>query len=448
MDIIDIRLPKSLLVSKKSSEIVPGLVVDEQGSVSLVTWINSRISDGSISSIGGGSPSAAENISVSPSGNLTSTDVQTALVELQTDINNFSGGSNVASDITVVPSGNLGSTNVQAALAELQGDIDTLAAGGSSAAADITVVASGNLASTNVQAALLELQGDIDTLAGGGSDGNGIYDGNGTLSGTTTVNGDSNALVFNTLSNFQVTTTNSGFIMNTNEGIRYNADYSANFSARSLVDKGYVDAEVGAIGAPNTDGTMIIGDGSVGNPITLGEQGADNHFQVLSYDINTSSWVPKELWLSGDGTLSATASRITYGLPTIEFIQTIIGANEVIGRGWFYNPPNASTDPIFKRTGDEITIDSGSGVNKLISASVHFNTSILSGTDLVLKHETGSAIDYSVRTIQIYNDNILYDIHSGTVTVTYDGFIGAPAASVTWTIANIDTLNDVIIVVS
>ena len=410
MDIIDIRLPKSLLVSKKSSEIVPGLVVDEQGSVSLITWINSRITDGSISSIGGGSPSAAENISVTPSGDLTSTDVQAALLELQSDINNFSGGS--------------------------------------SAAADITVVASGNLTSTNVQAALLELQGDINSLAGGGSDGNGIYDGNGTLTSTTTVNGDSNALVFNTLSNFQVTTLSSGFIMNTNEGIRYNADYSANFSARSLVDKAYVDAEVGSISASSTDGTMVVGDGSVGDPITLGDMGATLGGQVLAYNPSTGTWVPKTISPSPHGSVIGTQTSITSNSAEVYHVQSNLTG--VVGRGWFYIAKNSINDPSFTRDTDIIKIDCGTGVNKLISASIHFNTSILTGTDLTLIYDTGSVADFSVRNIQIYDDGTLYDMHPGTVSITFDGFLTAVASQtgVTWTIANIDTLNDVIIVVS
>jgi hypothetical protein len=120
-----------------------------------------------------------------PSGNLTSTNVQAALNELQSDIDtratitdlnnhlNDTTDAHDASAISVVPSGNLSSTDVQAALVELQTDIDN---GGTNLtnhinnptdahdASAISVVPSGNLSSTDVQAALVELQGDIDSI--------------------------------------------------------------------------------------------------------------------------------------------------------------------------------------------------------------------------------------------------------------------------------------------
>jgi hypothetical protein len=77
-------------------------------------------------------------------------------------------------DIINTPSGNLSSTNVQAALNELQTDIDTGSSGLAAHLSDttdahtasaITNTPSGNLAATNVQSALNELQTDIDTRA-------------------------------------------------------------------------------------------------------------------------------------------------------------------------------------------------------------------------------------------------------------------------------------------
>lgn len=81
-----------------------------------------------------------------------------------------------ASEITSVPSGNLSATNVQDALNELQSDIDTRAtATGLSdhindtvdahAASAISNIPSGNLAATDLQGAVNELQSDIDTRA-------------------------------------------------------------------------------------------------------------------------------------------------------------------------------------------------------------------------------------------------------------------------------------------
>jgi roadblock/LC7 domain-containing protein len=90
----------------------------------------------------------ASAISVSPSGDLASTDVQSALVELQGDIDTSEAAlaahlgdavdAHDASAISVTPSGDLAATDVQAALVELQGDIDTIEA---SVSADSTALA-------------------------------------------------------------------------------------------------------------------------------------------------------------------------------------------------------------------------------------------------------------------------------------------------------------------
>lgn len=156
----------------------------------------------------------ASAISSIVSGNLTSVNVQAALYELQTDIDNVDTGSltdvvittpadnevlaynfgtsqwfNQTPDeagllsptntqtvtnktlvvanntVTTAASGNLTSTELNAALAELQGSIDTHLADATDAhdASAISNVASGNLIATDVQSALNELQSDIDT---------------------------------------------------------------------------------------------------------------------------------------------------------------------------------------------------------------------------------------------------------------------------------------------
>lgn len=80
----------------------------------------------------------------------------------------------VASAVTNTPSGNLVATDVQTALNELQSDIDTRAVASDFSnhindtsdahdASAISSVASGNLVATDVQSALNELQSDIDT---------------------------------------------------------------------------------------------------------------------------------------------------------------------------------------------------------------------------------------------------------------------------------------------
>ncbi len=185
---------------------------------------------------------AAGAVAVTPVGNLTSGDVQAALVELQGDIDSDAGGdmlesvydvggdgvvddaelvngltvqtavpagalftdNQAAGAVAVTPVGNLTSGDVQAALVELQGDIDADAGGDmlesvydvggdgvvddaelvngltvqtavpagalftdNQAAGAVAVTPVGNLTSGDVQAALVELQGDIDSDAGG-----------------------------------------------------------------------------------------------------------------------------------------------------------------------------------------------------------------------------------------------------------------------------------------
>jgi hypothetical protein len=116
----------------------------------------------------------ASAISNVPAGSIAATDVQAAINELDTDIQNHiidSADAHDASAISNVPSGNLAATDVQAALNELQGDIDTNTSGISNHlsnatdahdASAISVVPTGNLAASDVQSALNELQGDAD----------------------------------------------------------------------------------------------------------------------------------------------------------------------------------------------------------------------------------------------------------------------------------------------
>lgn len=157
---------------------------------------------------------ASNTITTAASGNLTSTELNAALAELQTDVDtratttqlndhiNDASDAHDASAISVSPTGNLSATDAQAAFAELQGDadaldsrldtaegeidqlqIDVVAAqqaaddaqtaidnhiGDSSAAhaaSAVAVTPAGNLAADDVQEALEELQADVDTRA-------------------------------------------------------------------------------------------------------------------------------------------------------------------------------------------------------------------------------------------------------------------------------------------
>lgn len=73
-------------------------------------------------------PFPASEVEVTPSGNLASTDAQSALEELQLDIDQINDDISAlpASNVVVTPSGNLSSVNAQLALQELQGDIDSI----------------------------------------------------------------------------------------------------------------------------------------------------------------------------------------------------------------------------------------------------------------------------------------------------------------------------------
>lgn len=98
---------------------------------------------------------------------------------IQTQIDNHLNDASDAHDasaVSSVPAGNLAATDVQSALNELQSDIDTRAtttalndhindASDAHDASAVSSVPSGNLAATDVQAALNELQSDIDTRA-------------------------------------------------------------------------------------------------------------------------------------------------------------------------------------------------------------------------------------------------------------------------------------------
>lgn len=128
---------------------------------------------------------AASAISNTASGNLSSTNVQSSLVELQLDIDTRatsaaltahtgSTTAHTAANLVNVPSGNLSATDIQAALNELQTDIDTRAtaaaltahtgaATGAHAATAISFTPGGTVAAINVQTAIAEVASEADT---------------------------------------------------------------------------------------------------------------------------------------------------------------------------------------------------------------------------------------------------------------------------------------------
>lgn len=102
---------------------------------------------------------AASAVTVTPAGNVAATDVQAAIVELDTEKAGTGHTHSVtATQVEVTPAGTVAATNVQAALVEL--DTEKSAVGHAHGAADITTVPAGNLVATNVQAAIDELDGE------------------------------------------------------------------------------------------------------------------------------------------------------------------------------------------------------------------------------------------------------------------------------------------------
>ena len=67
-----------------------------------------------------------------------------------------------ATEVSVTPNGNIASTNVQDALLEIQSDVDAFVESDDQIASEVNVTSSGTLTSTDVQAALEELQTEID----------------------------------------------------------------------------------------------------------------------------------------------------------------------------------------------------------------------------------------------------------------------------------------------
>lgn len=145
-----------VLVKNQTSSVDNGIYV-----ASTSTWQRAKDFDGSLDAVNGTQLLVTSGSTNSGNWRVSATDP----VTIQSSAITFSRiTQGTATDVPVTPSGNLSSSNVQAALLELQGDINTLNAGGAVAATSVSVTPSGNLASTTAQAAFLEHQGDIDAL--------------------------------------------------------------------------------------------------------------------------------------------------------------------------------------------------------------------------------------------------------------------------------------------
>ncbi|MEP4534141.1 MAG: hypothetical protein ABJ004_13710 [Cyclobacteriaceae bacterium] len=128
----------------------------------------------------------AAGVPVTPTGNIVSTDVQSALEELQTEIDVLPGGDMTQATYDVDSDGVI---DIAADATTVNGlAIETAVPAGAiftdnQPASDVPVTPSGNMTSTDVQAALEELQTDIDAVSiGGGDMTTAEYDANGNSS--------------------------------------------------------------------------------------------------------------------------------------------------------------------------------------------------------------------------------------------------------------------------
>lgn len=118
-----------------------------------------NFNDGFTSATAPTSEVAASSVSVTPSGNLSSTDAQAALVELQL---------NIDSNTTTASAHIAATSGVHGAVGSVVGTTDAQALTNKTivvASNTITTAAAGNLTSTELNAALNELQLDVDTKA-------------------------------------------------------------------------------------------------------------------------------------------------------------------------------------------------------------------------------------------------------------------------------------------
>ncbi|MCR9249266.1 MAG: hypothetical protein NXI20_02540, partial [bacterium] len=224
----------------------------------------------------------ATDVPVTATGNLTSTDVQSALVELQTDIDGATGDMaqatydvdangtvDLAEDANTVNGGLTVDTAVPVG-ADFTDD---------QTATDVPVTATGNLTSTDVQSALVELQTDIDGAAGDmtqatydvGS--NGIVDNAELVNGLTVLTAVPAGAVFT--DNELPGTAATGEILEWN-GVAWVAAPNSSFTI--------------------SDGTTILGDGDI-TPLSVGAvapslltAGGATTGQILEYD--GANWVP------------------------------------------------------------------------------------------------------------------------------------------------------------
>jgi hypothetical protein len=313
-----------------------------------------------ISSVSGGGGGAATSITFSPTGNITSTNVQTAIVELDSETLHLTGAETitgvktfsiqpsgiVAGSIVNTPAGNISATNIQSAINELDTEKITsnapiigntftkitfdskglITSGANATAADIINVPSGNISSTTVQAALNEIDSEVLHLAGNESI-------TGIKTFSTQPSGINASSIVNTAAgNISAVTVQAAINELDTEKVSSNiAITGATFTKITYDSKGLVTSGV------NATATDIINTPS-GNIAALTVQAALNELDVEK--VNTSTFITTGDTIRGTGAGTYVRVRNNYSAAVNPSITDDSSVGFLIGSRWI----NTTTD--------------------------------------------------------------------------------------------------------
>lgn len=234
---------------------------------------------------------AASAIANTPAGNLAATDVQSALDELQSDIDTRALASDLsdhisdataahaASAISNTPAGNLAATDVQAALDELQSDIDTRA----TAANPVLTGTIDASASTDLDLGTSNTATTVDVGTGTGANTINIGGANSTVNITGTVN---NQNVTNLNVTDKLITINDGGAASSGgaAGIEIEEDGSPTGYLQTSSDRNSWEFK-----APNTAGVATLTPGGSADNVVLAAASATLTNKTIDADQNTIS---------------------------------------------------------------------------------------------------------------------------------------------------------------
>ncbi|MTI39096.1 beta strand repeat-containing protein [Fulvivirga lutimaris] len=386
----------------------------------------------------------AAGVAVAPSGNLSSTNVQAALVELQTNLD-ASGGTDdqVAGEVPVTAQNGVTSTNTQSALEELQAEItaNTTALGAvtdDQVATEVPVTPTGNLASTNVQTALLELQTDIDgiTALPAMADAQ-IIVSNGTTPQSVTMSGD-------------VFINNTGLTSIQNDAVQLD-DIQDNGASRALL----ANSNAGVVTwlTPSND-AQLLGTNGTGD-LTFIDQ---SNFNTIDQTGQTGVLVGNGSGITG---VAATNNALFRGNGTTLVQSTILDDGSSVGIGALNNTYllNVNGESNFNdvvyfagdpgTVGDILVSDAGTGApiwtdpsglgfaTDLQTAYNGGETFNMDGADLVINNTDGSAPYFSI----LQTDG---KVGIGTATPGYEVDVRGPSANFggTLRLANADVSHE------